>query len=81
MKEVSNVEAVFLHNTHTVFWESNIKGRTDKAFRIKVLNSKGAWTTVWVPKSKTLFTTIPDPNPGQQGKFLTKYLIPKYFTK
>lgn len=66
--------------THTHFFAANILIETEKAFRIKVLNRKGAQTTVWIPKSRCCYQVI-TPDPKQPTVTRTKYYAPNFFVK
>jgi hypothetical protein len=72
-----------LSNTHTLFFSANIIVETEKAFRIKVINRKGAQTTVWVPKSRCIVELCMrrTQEPPHDYVELKKYYAPNFFIK
>lgn len=93
MRQVHHDEFLAIEGrTHTFFTDAHILGVTAKAFKIKVMNHKGAMSTNWVPKSKVVFTVTIDTlmhrviegrlqlNP-RYGKEMNKYAIPKFFIR
>lgn len=72
-----------MSKTHTIFFDANILVETEKAFRIKVINRKGAQTTVWIPKSRCcaeicMRRTQAPPHDYVEFK---KYYAPNFFIK
>lgn len=72
-----------LSKSHTYFFFGNIIHVTDKAFRIKVINRKGALTTVWVPRSRCKFETLLRRSNVEPYEMLEirKYYAPNFFIK
>ncbi len=83
MEQIEAESGHTLQKTHTLFFEANIIAETEKALRIKVINRKGAQTTVWVPKSRCSFEICKRRAQAPPHDFidLKKYYAPNFFIK
>ena len=95
MKQIEPTQVEFseLKKTHQIFFEESVIRQSQKALHVRIMNSKGAWTRVWIPKSRLLFQEItilqthvidkdgnfqPNPEYMQTKK---RYFVPKFFTR
>ncbi len=77
MKFLTIEESLQLQKSHRYFWSTQIIHKTEKAFKVRMKNNRDAMQEFWLPKSRMYFTILNDPNPGMEGKTLTKFFIPR----
>lgn len=83
MKQISEADKHTLDKTHTQFFNQHIKVETEFAFKVQVINNRGAFSSNWIPKSKIKFAVLKrkSQKPPHDMEEFKMYFAPNHFIR